>query len=78
MELVCGAFSPLVCVCNIQYSEMKWRGNKKEDLEFQYTTLPATVNESWKSTSSLHFPNPPSPLANEDVNHELNTFMGTF
>jgi len=34
MELVCGAFSPLVCVCNIQYSEMKWRGSKKKHWNF--------------------------------------------
>jgi hypothetical protein len=62
---------------------MKWRRRriiiiKKEATEFQYTALPATVNESWKSTSSPHSPPSPPTLVNEDVIQELNAFMGTF
>jgi hypothetical protein len=65
MESACGEFSFLVCFCNIQYSEMKWRRRRiKKATEFQYTALPATVNESWKSTSSPLSPSSTPTLVN--------------
>jgi hypothetical protein len=56
-----------------------WRWNKKkkkEAMEFQYTALPATVNESWISTSSL--PSPPPPPCKRGCESRTEHFYGDF
>ena len=87
MESACGAFSTLPCVCKIQYSVMKWRvrygGRGKKEIKklWNFSTLHCQLLLTSLGTYVITPPTPahtPHQPVNEDVIHELNTFMGTF